>query len=133
MSNGRIVLSSHVGSSIPCSVFLQRKGDKLLPTESRIHTHDQHVMNHGQDVPNQLNPRGRIQNHPRLHPMMRNEFQRPVQMPASFIVDADPVRARFRESRDVLVRIFDHQMTIERQLRGFARGFAPGAKSYSGG
>ena len=68
--------------------LVQREGDKLLPAEARIHAHDEYVMHHGQDIRNQVHPCRRIQHHSRLHAVLDNQLQRPVQMRAGLVVDA---------------------------------------------
>jgi len=44
--------------------------------------------------------------------------QSPVQMVTNFLMDRDPVGAGFSEVGNVAVWIFDHQVAVERQLRG---------------
>lgn len=41
-------------------------------------------------------------------------------MDASFLVDGDPPRTGLGERRDEIVRMFNHQMTIERDLGDLA-------------
>ena len=48
--------------------------------------------------------------------MVSNQLQSPVQMPTRLVVDAYPVGARLRKGRNVLIRILDHQVAIERKL-----------------
>ena len=95
--------------------LIQREFDKLLPAKAGIHAHDQHVMHHGQNVREQFDARRRVQHHPRLHSMLRNQFQRAVQMPAGLVVHAHPVGPRIGKGGYELVRVLDHQVAIERQ------------------
>ena len=48
-------------------------------------------------------------------------MQCPVQVPHSFLVHRNPIGARIGESRNIFVRILDHQVAIERQRRDLAQ------------
>ncbi len=89
--------------------------DEALPAESRIDTHDQHVVQHGQDGNQEVYRGGRVENHAGLHAVLGDEPDRPVQVPARLVVHPDPVRAGLRKSGDKVVRALDHQVTVERQ------------------
>ena len=101
--------------------LLQRKWDELLPAEPGIHAHYQNMVHHGQNVDQQIDPRGWIDHDRRLHSMLLNQFQRAMQMAACFIMHAHPIRSRLRQRGDKLVRVLNHQMAIERQIGHFAQ------------
>src|SRR5580658_8575061 len=44
-------------------------------------------------------------------------MERAIQMNASFLMHRDPVRACFCKRRNELIRIFDHQVAVERYIR----------------
>ena len=58
------------------------------------------MMDHGQDIDDEVDPRGRIEDHARLHAVVKDQLQRAVQVRAGLVVDADPVGARLGEGRE---------------------------------
>src|SRR5277367_2673012 len=50
-----------------------------------------------------------------------------IEMDAGFLVDGDPISAGFGKCGDELIRAFNHEMTIERNFRDFAK------RGYDGG
>jgi len=101
--------------------LVERKWKKLLAAKSRIHAHDQNMMHHRQNIQQQIDARGRIDDYGWLHAMLCNQVQRAMQMTTCLVMDADPVRARFGKIGDQCVGILDHQMAIQRQPRCFAQ------------
>ena len=59
-------------------------------------------------------------------PWSRDVRQRAVQVPASLVVHAHPVRPRIGKRGNKLVGILDHQVAVQRQLRGLAQAFTTG-------
>ena len=53
--------------------------------------------------------------------MTLDQMQGAVQMPAGFLMHRNPVRARVGKRRNKFVRILDHQVAVERQLRRLAQ------------
>jgi hypothetical protein len=49
-----------------------------------------------------------------------DQMQRTIQVPASFLMHGNPISPGVGKLRNKLVRIFDHQVAVERQLCGFA-------------
>ena len=45
-----------------------------------------------------------------------------MEMTTNFLVDQKPVGTGFREVWNVAIRIFDHEVAVERQTGGFANG-----------
>ena len=74
-----------------------------------------------QHLAQRLHRRRRIQDHADLHAVAANQVQRAVQVTAHFLMHRNPVGAGVGERRNVLVRILDHQMTIERNIHRFAQ------------
>ena len=101
--------------------LVQRKGDKLLPAKTRIHTHDEHVVNHGENIDQQIDASGRIDDHAGFHSVVQDHLQRAVQVRAGLVMDAEPVGARISEGGDELVGVIDHQVAVERQAGTFAQ------------
>ena len=107
--------------------LVERERQKLLPAKPRIHAHHQHIMHHRQHFDQRIHRRRRIDDHPRQHPMLLNQLQRPVQMPADLLLHAQHVRARLGKRRNKRVGILDHQVAVQRQLRDRAQRLAPSA------
>src|SRR6266702_6096717 len=108
------------------SDLVQRERQKLLSAEPGINAHHQHMMNHRKDFDERLDRSSRIDHNPREHPMLLNLLQCAMQMPADLLVNADHVRPGLRELGDEGVRVLDHQMAIERELRHRTQGFHHG-------
>ena len=68
-----------------------------------------------------VDPRGRIQDHARLHAVMNDQLERAVQMRAGLVVDADPVGSGLGKRRDEFIGVIDHQVAVERQVGGLAQ------------
>src|SRR5271168_1263683 len=47
--------------------LIQRKTDKFLPAKARIYAHDQHMMQHRQDIEQNIDSCGRVQHHAGIH------------------------------------------------------------------
>jgi len=77
------------------------------------------MVDHAQHRNQQVDLGRRIDNHPRLHPMLLNQLQRAVQVPAGLIMDAHPVGSGLCERLHKLIRILNHHVAIERQVRRF--------------
>ncbi len=101
--------------------LVEGKGDKLLSAEAGIHAHDEHVVDHGEDVDDEVDARGRIQDDAGLHAVVDDQLERAVQVRAGLVVDAEPVGARIGEGGDEIVGVIDHQVAVERQACGFAQ------------
>jgi hypothetical protein len=57
-------------------------------------------MHHRQHLDQRVHRRPRIDHHARLHPVVLDQLQRPVQMPADLLVDRDHVRPRLGKRLD---------------------------------
>ena len=68
-----------------------------------------------------IHRRRRINHHTRQAIVALDEMQRAVQVPASFLMHRNPIRPRLGKRRNKLVRILDHQVAVERQLRHLAQ------------
>jgi len=75
--------------------------------------------NSGPADPNELKPNVSEDNSQALPPPQ--QVQGPVQMPAGFLMHRNPIGSGIGEVGDVLIRIFDHQVAIQRQIRGLAQ------------
>ena len=91
--------------------------NKLLRSESRIHRHDQHIIHNVEHFRERLDRRRWIDHHPGQAVVTLDQMQSSVQVPASFLVHGNPVRARIGKRGNEFIRILDHQVAIERQLR----------------
>lgn len=96
---------------------------EFLSAETWIHAHHQHVVHHGQHFFNH-HERGRgIDDDRGLHAVIGDQLQCAVQVTARFHLHTDHVRTRGGEIGDELVRVLDHQVAVERQLRDRPNGF----------
>ena len=68
--------------------LVQGEGDEFLPAKARIDAHHQHVMNHGQDFDQKIDPGGRVNHHGGFHAVLGYELQGAVQVAAGLVVDA---------------------------------------------
>ena len=91
-------------------------GNEFLPAKARIHRHNQHIIHQVEHLAEHLNRGRRIDHHARGYVMIANQMQSTIQVAAGFLMDRNPVRPSRCEVGNVLVRILDHQVTIQRQF-----------------
>jgi hypothetical protein len=105
--------------------FAQRAFDEVLAAEAGIHGHDQDVVDDVEDFVEGVDRCRRIDNHGRFASVRTDEMKRAVEVDAGFLMHGDPIGAGLGEGFDEVVGIFDHQVTIERNVAdGFAqRGY----------
>ena len=102
---------------------MQSRRNKLLASEARIHRHHQYIVHNIEHFGQEIHWRSWIDHHSRQTIMSLNQVQRAIQVPAGFLMHRNPIRARLSECGNEFVRIFDHQMAIERQFRNPAQRF----------
>ena len=78
-------------------------------------------MNQGKNLIEGADRCGRVYDHSGLTSVRCDQMKGAIEMDAGFLVDRDPGSAGFRESGDEFVRPFNHEMTIERNFRNFAK------------
>src|ERR1700709_1268430 len=100
---------------------MQSAGDKLLRTETGVYRHHQHVIDDIQNFTESFDGGGRVDDHACLTVVALDEMQGTVQVRASFLMDRYPVGAGGGEFRNVLIRVFDHQVAIERKIGDLAQ------------
>jgi hypothetical protein len=101
--------------------FLEGRVNKGLTAEAGVHAHDKNMMNQGKNFIEGMNRCGRVYDHSGLASVRGDQMKGAIEMDAGFLMDRDPSSAGFRENGDEFVRPFNHEMTIERDLRGFAK------------
>jgi hypothetical protein len=101
--------------------FLEGRVDKGLTAEAGVHAHDKNMMNQWKNFIEGVDRCGRVYDHSGLASVCGDQMKGAIEMNASFLVDRDPSSPGFRESGDEFVRPFNHEMTIERDLRDFAK------------
>lgn len=101
--------------------FLEGRVDKGLTTEAGVHAHDKNMMNQWKNFIEGVDRCGRVYDHSGLASVRCDQMKGAIEMDAGFLVDRDPSSAGFRESGDEFVRPFNHEMTIERNFRDFAK------------
>ena len=92
-------------------------GQQFLAPETRVHTHDQHKIDTGQHVIERVNGRGRIQHDSRVGAKIPDQPHAAIQMRAGFLMNGNHLRPGFNKGGDVAVRLFDHQVAVEQQIR----------------
>jgi hypothetical protein len=101
--------------------LLQGREDKGLATETWVHAHDENMVDQGKNFVERLDRCGRVNYHSGLTSMCCDQMKGAIQMDAGFLVDGDPIGTRFCKCGDKLVRSFNHEVTIERNFRDFAK------------
>ncbi len=117
------VIQAHLGPQRgQMADFLHAARNEALAAEAWVDRHDQHVMHQRQHLNDGLHGRGRVDHDRRLHAVFANARKGAMEMTADLLVDKDPVRTGLREIRDETVRLLDHQVAVERQLRRLTDG-----------
>jgi hypothetical protein len=101
--------------------FLEGRMNKGLTTEAGVHAHDKNMMNQWKNFIEGVDRRGRVYDHSGLASVCCDQMKSAIEMDAGFLVDRDPSSAGFRESWDEFVRLFNHEVTIERNFQDFAK------------
>jgi hypothetical protein len=101
--------------------LLQGGVDKGLATEAGVHAHDQDMMNQRKNLIESMDRCGRVYNYSGLASVRCDQKKDAIEMDAGFLVDGDPISAGFGKCGYELVRPFNHEMTIERNFRDFAK------------
>src|SRR5260370_15059208 len=107
--------------------LLQGRVDKGLATEAGVHAHDKDMMNQRKNLIEGVDRCGRVYDHSGLASVRCDQMKGAIEMDAGFLVDRDPSSAGFGKCVYELVRLFNHEMTIEWNFRDFAK------RSYDGG
>jgi hypothetical protein len=97
-----------------------------LATEAGVHAHDKDMMNQGKNLIESVDRCGWVYDHSGLASVGGDQMKGAIEMDAGFPVDGDPISAGFGKCGDELVRPFNHEVTIERNFRNFAK------RSYDG-
>src|SRR5687768_1872284 len=90
---------------------------ELLPVAAGVFGYDQDVVAEIEGSGQRLGTRGRVDRDPRLRAPVPDQLQGALQVRLGLDVDRDHVRPGVEESTDVLLRLLDHQMTVEGQFR----------------
>jgi hypothetical protein len=101
--------------------FLEGRVDKGLTTEAGVHAHDKNMMNQWKNFIEGVDRCGRVYDYSGLASVRCDQMKRAIEMDAGFLVDGDPSSAGFGKCGDEFVRPFNHEMTIERNFRDFAK------------
>src|SRR5215467_12197532 len=100
---------------------MQGIGNERLRPEAWVHRHYEHIIHDVEHFGKQLDRSRWIDYYPGMAILTLDQVQRAVEVPCGFLMDRNPVRARIRERWNVLVRIFNHQVAVERELRGLTQ------------
>ena len=95
--------------------------DKLLSAKARIHRHHQHIIHYVQNIGQRATGVAGLMTTPASAPSRANVLHHPVQMHAGLLVHADPAGSGIHKCRNVVVRVFDHQMNVQRRLHVLAQ------------
>jgi hypothetical protein len=108
--------------------LLEGSVDKGLATEAWIHAHDKDMMNQREHLIESMDRCGRVYDYSGLASVRRDQMKGAIEVDAGFLVDGDPISPGFGKCGDEVIRPLNHEMAIERNLRGFAkRGYDGGA------
>ena len=88
-------------------------GDVGLPPEAGVDGHDQEEVEQIDDVADRLDPRRRVQRHPRPGPEGPDPAERAVEVGAGLDVDDDQLAAGLDVEMEEIVGVADHQMGLE--------------------
>src|SRR5262249_45496504 len=88
--------------------FFQARVNERLAAETRIHAHQQNVMNEWKNLVEYVDRRRRVYHYSGFTAVGNDEMKRAVKMGASFLMNRDPIDSCFGEHRNKLVRAFDH-------------------------
>ena len=97
--------------------FIQAVRDEALATEARVHGHHEDHVYDIEYVLDAFERRCRVDGHGWLHAEFRNLVQQAVQVVRRFGMDADDGSACLCKFTDVLFRVLDHQVAIQREIR----------------
>jgi hypothetical protein len=100
--------------------FFQRVGNELLSAKSRIDTHQQYHIHFFNDICQHGNRCCRIQGNPCLHSSFLDLLHHPVQMRTSLKMHIHHHGTQVFHFPDKLLRLYNHQMYIQRFLRQFS-------------
>jgi hypothetical protein len=95
--------------------------DKGLATEARIHAHDKDMMNQRKNLIESMDRCGRVYDYSGLASVRCNQMKSAIEMDAGFLVDGNPISPGFGKCGDEVIRLFNHEMAIERNFRDFAK------------
>src|SRR5579872_2284982 len=101
---------------------MQGAWDELLAAKTRVDRHYQHIIHDVEHFAQTLHRGSRIDYHTYLGSLNANQLQGTVEVNAGFLVHRDPVRPGGHKFGDVLVRILNHEVAIQRDLGGLAEG-----------
>jgi hypothetical protein len=101
--------------------LLQGRVDKGLAAEPGVHAHDQDMVNQRKNFIEGVDGCGRVYDHSGLASVRGDQMKGAIEMDTCFLVDGDPSSAGFGKCRDEFVRPFNHEVTIERDFRDFAK------------
>jgi hypothetical protein len=101
--------------------FLEGRVDKGLATEAGVHAHDKDMMNQRKNLIESVDRCGGVYDYSGLASVRCDQMKGAIEVDAGFLVDGDPISASSGKCGDELVRPFNHEMTIERDFRDFAK------------
>lgn len=97
--------------------FIQAVRDEALATEAWVHAHDKNHVHDVEHVLDAFERRCRVDGDSRLHAEFCDLVQQAVQVVRRFGMDADDGGACLCKFTDVLFRVLDHQVAIQRKVR----------------
>ena len=80
--------------------FSERRADEGLAAKSRIHAHNEYMMNKGKNFIERMDGSAGVQDHSGLAPVRCNKSETAIEMDASFLMDGDPIGPGFGERRN---------------------------------
>src|SRR5262249_14595052 len=95
--------------------LVDRIGNELLPTESRVHRHDQHEIDLWQYLADVVERRGRVERHPGTTAELADSVELPVKVRRDLRVNRHAACAGAGEIVEILLRLDDHEVDVERK------------------
>jgi hypothetical protein len=102
--------------------LIERAGNEFLSAKTWVDGHDQYVVHHSQHFTQRVYRGCRIDDHSGLRALGANQVQSTVKMNTGFLVNADPICTGIDEGRYEVVRVLDHQVAVQGDIRHLADG-----------
>jgi hypothetical protein len=103
------------------SNFVQRIWNEFLTTEAGVDAHHQDVVDEVQDFREHLDGSRGIQNYAGLAAVRNDVVKGAIEVDAGFLMNRNPIGSGFGKLGNEKVRVFDHEVTIDRHLNDFTQ------------
>ena len=122
VDRNRRVVAGRIEQGADRADFRLAARDESLAAKARVDGHEQHLIDVGGDFLERGHRRRRIDRHSGLDAGVPQHLQRPVQVRQHLDVHRDPRRSRVDERGQVVVRVVEHQVHVQRDGRDPVNG-----------